>query len=208
MSELVDRLSELSQEEQDYVLKSIDILNGLTPHERGFVTQYCESLRQVHKPYQNKLLMSKPHVQLAVNRMLAYLEGKSELRAEYVRQFIFDVLELCPTDYFIPALGGGWLIDVDSFRDLPFKVKRLIEDVELRQIRGERFFAIRFVSKTAVLQLAARFTLAQKVDVNVSNVPWDKIAQPPSRAEEVEQRLLTYERRLQEGVGAQAAPVA
>jgi Terminase small subunit len=124
-------------------------------------------------------LLRVREVEEAVNAHLAAQEAVSQLKAEYIREYILSILEFCPTDYFYVAVDGSWAIDPEKFKDLPHKVKRLVERVELKFVGGTAIYSVVFMSKTAALAMAARYTLGQyeehESDV-ARSVPWDEIA--------------------------------
>jgi hypothetical protein len=122
---------------------------------------------------------------------------KSELSAEYTREYVRSVLDFQPTEYFRPALGGGWLIDEEGYSSLPTNVKRLIEEIEYRVVQGVVFLAVRFVSKTSALAMAVRLTHTGKIgSASSSSIPWDEVvkAVQETKPDPVETRLLEYSR--------------
>jgi hypothetical protein len=129
-------------------------------------------------------------VQEAVQIKLQVREELSDLKAEYVRDYIQSVLELCPTDYFILAPDGDWVVDPEHFASLPQRVKRLVEGVELKYIGGRRVLSVKFISKASVLAMAARYTLTQTVHATVSQIPWDQVTE--DAAVSVEDALEAY----------------
>ncbi len=159
----------------------------ITSKQSRFVEEYiidfnvrrAAAVAGIGEQYASGLVTGRlmPKVYAEITRRIAELEFVSELKAEYVRQYIKDVLELCPTDFFLPAPEGGWLIAQGDYGKLPHSVKRLIESIELRNIRGNTFLAVQFVSKSASLAMAARYTLTQHIDATVTAVPWDQLMQ-------------------------------
>ena len=144
--------------------------------------------------------MNGAKMQTSIAQQMAMRDSVSILKAEYVREYLLSVLEFCPTDYFIPAEEGGWTITLDGFKALPTYVKRLIEDIEYRVIRGQMFLAVRFVSKSQALSLAARYTLPSKVILSTDTAPvatinWDDVVRP-AVIDPIEDRI-----RALEGVG-------
>ncbi len=201
IAEIVQQAASLNAEELDALLAN------LTDRQRLFVHEYAVDANKERAAkaagYSSAgsyargnagRVMDYPEVREAATALLARREQLTELKAEYIREYILSILELCPTDHFMPAMGGGWQVDEATFQNLPHEVKRLIECVELRQIRGERFFAIKFVSKNAALALAARFTLVQKIDATVTEVPWKEVVKLAGKKDidTIEQKLLEY----------------
>lgn len=216
-AELLRRISTMGSDACTELLYQLDAYAQLDRRKRSIVDAYTEcfnrktAAKTAQTPVGNRVLASAD-VTAAIHQRLQKQEAKSILKAEYVREYIMSVLELCPTDYFRPAPEGGWLIGEDDYYSLPSEVKRLIEDVELRIIRGNTYLAVRFVSKSAALAMAARFTLTQKVEATVTAVPWDAIAKQADKELQspIELRLAEYEQRESAPVPgpAQAGEVA
>lgn len=148
----------------------------------GLDSKYAASLEDPEHPN---------HV-LYTNKLKEHAE-RSKLTAEYVRRYILDVLELCPTDYFDIDADGDVTCDLAKFAQAPPEVKRLVDHVELKKLpRGEKVFVLKFVSKQAALALAARYTLVEKHDLNVRpTLPWEEIAGRVEEPDPIEQRLLS-----------------
>jgi hypothetical protein len=150
-------------------IKALDVEDCLTPKERRKVEEFCENPTR-------KLPGNNPLVHVAVEKRMDVLDGESKLRACYVRDYIYDVLELCPTDYFQLAPNGDWCISPRDFDQLPKEVKRLVEGIELRRQGPFQYVKVSFLSKQAALALAARYTLTQKAAVSVSaGLPWAEL---------------------------------
>jgi phage terminase small subunit len=120
-------------------------------------------------------LLKRCNIQRALQAKLEERSLVSDLTANYVRDYIQSILEFHPTDYFILGPDNCWMIDPETFRNLPHEVKRLVDGVEMRIVAGRCMFTVNFISKAAALSLAARFTLTQKVQAEVSQVPWEEI---------------------------------
>ncbi len=134
--------------------------------------------------------MSTALVNVELDRKLTEHESDCRLRASYVKEFLWNILEFKPIDYFTPAPGGGWLMMQSDYDKLPDIARKLIDEVEYRVIRGEHYLAVRFVSKTKALELACRYILTQKLDIAVSNaIPWDQVAADPKKIDAVQQAL-------------------
>lgn len=123
----------------------------------------------------------------AIRERLDKMSEVSELKAEFVRDYIHDVLNLCPTDCFDVNEAGDWCIDPAAFAALPHSVRRLVESIEEKHSGGKRVFKVNFVSKSQALALAARYTLTEKHEVAVAQIPWDDISSPPEDA--IERRI-------------------
>lgn len=104
---------------------------------------------------------------------LAKIEEETQLKAKYVREYIYELLEFYPGDWFRPNGEGHWVIDEAAFQAIPHKVKRFIKDFRLCD-GGQ--IAVQFISKEKALELAARFTLIQKVENQNNSVPWHELA--------------------------------
>lgn len=133
-------------------------------------------------------------ISLELDRKLTEHEVDCRLRASYIKNFLYQILEFKPIDYFVPCPGGGWLVTQGDYDKLPDVARKLIEDVEYRIIRGEQYLAIRFVSKTKALELACRYILTQKIDVfTASSIPWDRVAAQPAAIDNVAAALQEVE---------------
>ena len=170
--------------------------------ERRYVAEYCVSLSTEAAAAASGLredtINRNGSVAQSIEDTLAVREQNSELRAEYVREFVLDILELCPTDYFIYAPDGGWMIDPEDFKKLPHKVKRLVEGVELRTYRGQVIFTVRFLSKQMALALAARLTMTERDGSAGSMIPWDQVVTKAAltASKTVEEKLKDMEAEL------------
>lgn len=205
---IVQRFQQLPPERQKLVLRNTT--SDLPDRQRRFAEEYtidCNptraaralgykganriSHRYLNGPYYRPL-------QRDIERRLKEREAVSELKADYVRDYIHGALEFCPTDYFVLADDGDWCIDPTKFSELPERVKRLVESVESRYVHGRRYFTVKFVSKTAALSLAAKYTLTQNINAQVAVVPWDKIAQAleNNACDDIEQQLEQLDREL------------
>lgn len=145
-------------------------------------------------------------VSLILEKRMRDAEFASKLTPEYVREYLLGVLEFCPTDYFTPAEDGGWLCDPDTFSRLPHEVRRFVDHVEYRRVRGNQFLAVTFVSKTSALTIAAKYVLTQKIAVAAAVVPWDQLAaEAPALDDDVERRL---DAAAERPVRSEEAPLA
>lgn len=121
-----------------------------------------------------KALMANPQTEREMQVALARVEDSTRLKAEYVREFLYQILEFCPGDYFQPDGSGHWTIDEAKYQAIPQSVRRFITDF---QLRPGGLIAVKFVSKEKALELAARFTLIQKTEMKLENqVPWYELA--------------------------------
>lgn len=181
---------------QEAVMKGCERLEN--PRHDRFVQEYLKDFDRQGAEQRSGCssgVLNREDVRDAVRRGQQQYQERCELTGDYVRQYIQDVLELCPTDYFVMASNGDWCIDPEQFRKLPVHVKRLVEGVERVRQGGDVYFRVRFISKTAALALAARFTMVQKVAAAPVSIPWDQIAGAVSSEEDtVEQRLQQLER--------------
>lgn len=124
----------------------------------------------------------------------------SVLNGEYVREYIKGIMELCPTDFFYLGEDGDWYIDPAEFRKLPQEVKRYVEGVELRMTRSGPRIKVNFVSKTAALAMAARYTLTAKEELKL-NFPWQEIIE--SGVTDGEQAMKLLEAQIEGAEGVQ-----
>lgn len=186
--------------------KKLDLEGALNDQERRFVEAYVESCDKkaageaasFHQPGR---LMKDPVVQLAIQRGMDEASEGSKLRAEYVREYIYDVLELCPTDHFFCMPNGEWCILPEHFYQLPHKVKRLVESVEQRTLpRGEKMFKVEFISKRAALAMAAKYTLVEQHAVQFKQVPWEELLNAEAEAQKTIEMKLAELREEPKGV--------
>lgn len=203
--ELLQRIALLPDEERRLLQERVNMF-GLNQRQRRFVEEYVVNLNPKDAARAAglnnvKKLQKDVGVQLAVEEKLQELAAKSELKAEYVRNYILSILELCPTDYFTTNERGEWMIQPELFRELPQEVKRLVDTVELKIYRGEATYSVKFISKQAALAMAARYTLVQKFDVKQAQVPWDELAKEAEKevADPIGERLKKYELLAIEG---------
>lgn len=152
---------------------------ALYPHQTAWVNEHAVNLLRPERPLGSTTKLDKVLIPAAVQEKLDAHSEACALKAQYIRDYMYDVLELCPTDHFALAPDGGWMVDPAGFNSLPFRVKRLIEGVELRMVGGRAYLSVKFISKTTILALAARYTMTQKVEATITTVPWDRIAGIP-----------------------------
>lgn len=175
------------------------LYSKLTLQDQRYVDVYCETFNKYtaarisHAPAH---IFRHDEIAAAIAERLAMLSKVSTLNAEYVREYIREVLELCPTDYFTLGPNGEWCIDPVSFRELPTSIKRLVDGVEVKIVKGEVLFKVNFLSKAAALAMAAKYTLTEHLHVKVDKtLPWEQIAGPLEReaVDVVEQRIAAME---------------
>lgn len=217
---LLRLVESLSPSKRARLLKELGLAESqakLSPRQARLVDEYCEHLDERKAKQAASVRGSDafddPEVKKAIEDKLKAREMVSDLKADYIRGYILSILELCPTDHFVLTDDGDWAIDPANFRELPHEVKRLVEEVEVKYSRGQRVYKIKFISKTAALAMAARFTLPQKFEVGPTGTPWDELARRALKEVEdpVERRLAEYASRLSEVQGPAAtaeAPVA
>lgn len=174
----------------------------VTAKERLFASEYvydfnCDSASQrmfMHRTAGSKMLQ-RPRVRAIVEALMRQHEAECKLNASYVRQFIHDVLEFCPAMCFEPGRrAGSWRLRAEEVQKLPPAVQRLIVSVSVVvDPQGTEWFDVKFVSKEKALELAARYTLIQKIEANISErPPWEQIGGAPSPdggAGEIEARI-------------------
>ena len=178
-----------------------------TDTQRLFVSEYvidCNTVRAgravgyVSNP--DRLLDPRKYPQVvgAIMDKLVEREEKSELKADYVRAYIQSILEFCPGDYFRAGPDGSWCIGQEGYDDLPQHVRRLIEEMTLINVNGVCLLSVRFISKTAALAMAAKYTLTQTINAQVSQVPWDEIAKGLENQAQpsIEMKLLEFDEKL------------
>lgn len=188
---------DLPVEERVVLLDTLDALNGLPVQEHGlpdrmlsdleerFVDTYANIPDVTRAAKQMGIsggkavgMLADPPVGRAVRRELERRMLRSELTGDYIRSYIFGILELCPTDYFTVDEDGEWCIDPEKFRELPSEIKRYVDHVDIKVDKraGTTRYSVKFVSKSQALALAAKYTLVEKHEVKTEVVPWAEIA--------------------------------
>jgi len=181
----------------------------ITDQQRAWVAEYCvdfNGARAAHavgfaeRTSKHFLCDPKKHqVRALVAEKVAEREEATDLRADYVRQYMHDVLELCPGDYFTADESGEWHISRDRYEALPHRVKRLICSIECT-VDG---FRVHFVSKQHALTLAAKYTLTQNIATDTTlRFPWEVLA----NAATSEPELDLIEAKIQEALNGSNAP--
>lgn len=187
-------------------------LDVLTDREVVLVDEYTvhlnKGLAKEVAGYKSGTPFMKERVAKAVEEKLAKRAEDSDLRAEYVREYIRSVLDFCPTDWFAVTEDGDWVCDPDKFAEAPFEIKRLVESVEFRYIGGRKYLKINFVSKTQAMSIAAKFTLTQKVAVATTAIPWEEIASASAPQEDPWEAEIAELQKLSGPVQAGQAAVA
>lgn len=210
----------LERAQQLPLTKQLRLFNGdsaysqLSDQDRAYVDSYCVyfsttraagAAKSAPKRFKNEL------VERAIVEQLALKSAEHDLNADYVREYIRDALELCPTDYFLLGVNGEWMIDPVAFKQLPKSIKRLVDGVELKVVQGQAVFKVNFISKQVALAMAAKYTLTQKVEAKVATtqIPWEQIAGPleSSGASAIERKIAELE-PVQGPLQAEGAPVA
>jgi hypothetical protein len=191
-------------------LGPMSAMPALSPMRKAFVQEYAIHLN-AKRAAENAgykqpgtvghNLTHEPAVAQAIQEKLAEREELSDLKADFVRDYIFTILTFCPGDYFRPGPEGAWVIDEASYALVPQKIRRLIESMMLVEYQGQRFMMVTFISKTAALAMASRYTLVQKVEGTLVQIPWDKVVKdvegiPPDA---IERKLEEYSLELKNG---------
>ena len=194
LDDIIDATTALDIQERDNVLDSIDALMGLRPEDLDrpltdfqtrVVEEYadrCDIRRTANALDVGRGVVEKevikPHVAKAVGLKLAERAERSELKADYVRSYVYGLLEMCPTDHFSMNEDGDWVVDPDQFRKVPQEIRRFVSEVEIvRDKFGRTSMKVKFVSKSQALAIAAKYTLTQKYEMDVNHrVPWDQVA--------------------------------
>lgn len=197
------------------------IKENWTPKQRIFVSEYVKDLdgtraatvagcaaKQASSMSAQWLDEERfPHITRAIRDKLNRFEQQNDLKAEYVRDYIFTSLEFKPGDYFKPSNNGGWLISEDLYKKLPDKIRRMVEEIKVLVKEGsdgepgQATYWVRFVNKTQSLALAAKYTLTQKIDANMNLIDWGVLAREKRLADAckpdpVEQRILEVESQV------------
>lgn len=204
VQELLGALDKLSEKDRRRLARALENQDlPLSDQERAFVSEYTEHFDAEAAGFEvglgpgaGKRFMQAPahsNVQRAVAEKQQERDGDSRLNAQYAKEYLYGLMELCPIDYFELGPDGDYYIDPGEMKKLPREVKRYIEGVELRRTKYGDFYTVKFVSKTAAMAIAARYTLTQKLEAAVltAQVPWSQVAAAVGRKEldEVERRI-------------------
>lgn len=155
---------------------------GLSDKERAFIAEYLvdfnEPRARRRAGFGNGFgsLLKRPQVAAAVEMQMAMRDAVSELKADYVKQYMLDVLELCPLDFLEIDEDGDFVCDLDTFKAAPRKLQRLVENFEVKWVGRRKRLKVTFVSKAATLAMAAKYTLVQKFAGAAAALPWDQVA--------------------------------
>lgn len=142
-----------------------------------------------------------PHVRYAYEKLRAERALTSAKKPTDILQYIHTIMYFSPADYFDPGGDGGWLITKDEYRKLPYEIKSIIEEIELRTIKTEdgdiHKLWVRFVAKSKAMELAAKHQLGEKINITSVNVNWDILSKPPERsaADDIELLIESVERK-------------
>lgn len=221
-NELLIEARKLSPEERVMVMDMLDAFNGvsdydpilppepkivnsnkpLTNFQRAVVDEYgnCVDPATTARALgvDKKLVdhaLNQPNVVAAATEKLIERSERTELTADYIRGYIYELLELCPTDHFTTAEDGTWMIDPEQFKKVPKEIRRLVESTELKKVGKDWLLVVKFMSKSAALSLAAKYSLVEKHshDVNLKLMPpWDDIAR--------DVRVLTEEDEIERAI--------
>lgn len=124
--------------------------------------------------------VKSPAVVAVIRSLVEKHEKTCELTADYVRDYIYTVMEFKPGHYFKSAGDGGWILEEEVYAQLPEKIQRLIEEIECREVNrpdgnSAKFMWIKFVSKTVAMTTAAKYTLTQKLEMQRQAVDLDAV---------------------------------
>lgn len=169
-----------------------------------------------------------PLVVIEVNRLLKIIEEQTVLEAQDIRQRISEVVNVSLLDWFTPD-QGGWVIDIEAYKELPIHIKRMIEAVDIehvevltkRKVKNDAGdeeevedwvekdrARVRFVSKTFALGLAAKYSLTEKHqhDVNLMTLDLDKLYADQAARGRKSGEEDPVERRIREAREVKAIP--
>lgn len=195
--------NKLPYHERSRLLKVFNVGDGLSDQERRYVEEYCvdcdrenTAMRLSMDPTAALEIFRRAAVQDAIRQKLLEQGQYSTLRAEYLRDYMYHLLEFSPTDYFELGSDGSWVITPEKFNEVPAKIRRYVQSVETRRVGGEVYCTVKFMNKEAAMRLAAKYTLVEKVDHShtVAFVPWDSLVH---EAEEKDERAVEMERRIE-----------
>jgi hypothetical protein len=194
MPDFADQVRNLPPELQKQLkqkLRELGCADAFTEPERRYANEVAFTLDPASGDEAAGRHVNRAAVKPLVEATLAHHTAVSQLKAEYVREYIMGVLELCPTDYFEFDADGDWVTSIEKLSRAPVEVRRLVESVEFKTRKNhegkpEKTLKVTFLSKSSALSLAARYTLVQRIEAAVTTVPWDEIAGARARQGSVE----------------------
>lgn len=172
--------------------KDHSILHGLTDKEYRFVHEYVldynATRAAIAAGYSERsaqptssVMLKKTHVAAAIRHLERKVIARCIINAENVREKIGQILYFKPAKHFDEGGDGGWYTTKEGLQQLPDYVHELITEVQRKTTEeGQEFFWIKFMSKDAALQLAARYTLGigeepSKGDDKPATMDWSKL---------------------------------
>jgi hypothetical protein len=111
---------------------------------------------------------------------------RAKKSADDILEYLQVAMYFVPSRYFQPGDRGGWLIDEKNYKELPEEIGRIIEEVEVRSKEVKRpdgteatytRFWVKFISKTKVAQMVAKFMLGTKLLVKPDDSWFDQMMQ-------------------------------
>lgn len=169
----------------DLLLQSMSPEAALSFRDKIIANEYINTLSKVAAERAGNVgagcvnaTLKKPAVKEYLEKYIAQVERYTNLKQEYIREYLYDVLEFCPTDWFQPGEDGHWYLAPDLMNNLPRQVKRMVQQISLVKMRGGgTSLQIQLVPKTQALALACRYLMTQKVEiVPTRQVDWDALA--------------------------------
>lgn len=166
-----------------------EILDNVTPKQFAFADEYvsngCDSKRAAiatdcSPSTAGSWLKEKAYPDIAklIQWKMQERERLSQLKSTYVRRYLYEVLENDLLAWFQPAEAmcdrGKWLISEKRLMELPHRIRKLIEEIEVtyKQIDmpdgtciTEKYMRVKLISKTTCLVTAAKYTLSQKLQI-------------------------------------------
>jgi len=213
--DVIGRIRTLSPAERTLLFREMFNDGGLSDKERVWVSDYLTDMDPARASKRTgisggwKSMLSRPQVAAAVEMHMAVRDAVSVLKAEYIKQYLLDVLELCPLDFVEVTHDGDFVCDINTFRAAPREIQRLVERFEIVWYHGRRRLRIEFVSKSSALAMAAKYTLVQKFQGAVAALPWDQVAGMLAQGKPVDIIEQELDKRLKElpDVGDAERPV-
>lgn len=130
----------------------------------------------------------------AINDAMIRREEESVLQGEWVRAYIKSVLLLKPTDFLEEDEDGFFVTTKEKIDSMPDELKMLVESVEVTFHKGRKLLKLCFVSKTAALALAAKYTLTQKARVEFAQpINYEAIGESIDADDPIERRISELE---------------
>jgi hypothetical protein len=109
-----------------------------------------------------------PLVEQKIRKLLQARQQDAAMDGAAILRFIHAVIQFKPADWFVPGSDGGWVVDRTDYHVMPDSMKMIIEEVKATTVQlpdstTTTMLNVKFISKTAMLALAAKYQLGDRV---------------------------------------------